>query len=443
MSPLATQHIHGDELRDALIDAGSRLYVYWSRVHGQLSIIREGPCFYSSSSSIDLLARSMRWATLILVQVLVLLLNITAVTGFSSLIRSHVNTPQLLRVEHPIYFQQISNRCTVALFLGMDGGDNGGNSGSDKNNGGRGGGDGGDGDGEFENDGFGGFLLGTVTLLCSQLGKQKLKRKFSVIPKATPSTYSLTVHRLLSRLIVSMTSFEKTSPINLSKWYSARLESRPLVTKSLTSGLVAFCGDYLAQWFEWNLRRRRRPEIHVKVAQNEGSFNKAIKSTSSVKSSLNIFGTYDLRRGASLFVDGILFTGPLLHWGYDFFEKVIPVGNGSSRKGGSLAAILHVLGDALILDPVFVATAFTTSGLLEGQSFRDDIIPQFQNDYKKTIRMSWTMSTGLMPLEFICFRYLPLSYRVLSINLTSILWDGAISFSAHKARTDLKVADVI
>lgn len=313
----------------------------------------------------------------------------------------------------------------------MDSGDNGGN----KNNGGRDGG----GDGEFENNGFGDFFLGAVTLLCSQLGKDKLKRKISVIPKP----YSSAVHRLFSRLVVSMASFKKTSPRSISKWYSTKLECRPLATKSLTSGVVAFCGDYFAQWFEWNLRRRRRTEIDVTVTPHERLTNGAKTSNTPQKSSLNIYGAYDLRRGASLFVDGILFTGPLLHWGYGLFEKVMPVSGGSGQKGGSLAAIVHVLADTIILDSIFVATALTTSGLIEGQSFRDDIIPQFQNDYKNTMKMSWTMSTGLMPLEFICFRFLPLSYRVLATNFTSIFWDGAISFLNHRSRSDPNVVVAI
>ena len=193
-------------------------------------------------------------------------------------------------------------------------------------------------------------------------------------------------------------------------WYLAQLRASPLITKSVTSGILGVCGDYMAQWLEYRLGRRR-------------------SGKDSSASSLSIYGTYDARRGIAILLENIFLSGPLMHWGYNFFERVVPI-----TEGRSLAAMAHVVADSLVLDSVFVGTAIVATGLVEGYRLKDDIVPQLQRDYPDALKASWATSTVLMPLEFVCFRYLPVTFRVLAMNLTDIIWDGVISFMAHKSR---------
>jgi len=200
------------------------------------------------------------------------------------------------------------------------------------------------------------------------------------------------------------------------QWYLELLEKRPLLTKSITSGIIAITGDWAAQTFAQNLKARDLPKVHKIDGFNLGSL-------------LTINGQYNLRRGLACMIDGLCISGPIMHIAYDFFERIFPV-----SQGGSLAAFCHVIADSLMLDSIFIATALIMTGVLEGYSFQSDILPQFKTDYFPAIRASWITSTSLIPIEFACFRYLPLSLRTLSMNFTSVIWDGVVYYMAHRSR---------
>ena len=188
-------------------------------------------------------------------------------------------------------------------------------------------------------------------------------------------------------------------------WYMYQLSANPVVTKGITAGLIGSMGDFLAQSLEHFLYQRK---------------NKAL--TGHLK--------YDPRRGLSTLLYGFFISGPLMHFGYELFDRVLPIrGNG--------AALAHVLADSIFLDAIFVATTYVVTGRMEGYKFRQ-VIPQLRKDYLPTLKASWATSTFLMPIEFICFRFLPLNYRVLAVNVLDVIWDGVISFMAHRSRQDKK-----
>ena len=188
-------------------------------------------------------------------------------------------------------------------------------------------------------------------------------------------------------------------------WYLTRLDAFPLVTKSVTSGIIGVVGDFCAQSLEHRLKRSQRRR------QDDGA------------------NAYDARRGMAILLDGMFVSGPIMHWGYDWFERIIP-----TTGGGNLAAMIHVVADSLVLDSLFVATAIIGTGLLEGFKFRNDILPQLKRDYAPTLKAGWATSVTLMPLQFVCFRFLPVTLRTIAMNLTDVIWNGIISFMAHRSR---------
>ena len=132
----------------------------------------------------------------------------------------------------------------------------------------------------------------------------------------------------------------------------------------------------------------------------------------------------------------MLFTGPILHYSYNLFERLLPVSK--MPKGfRTLASSAHVMADALLLDSVFVALNMLVTGVLEGYRLRDDIIPQFQADYMGTLKASWGMSAVIAPYQLVCFRFLPPSLRVLGVNFSDVAWDGVVSYKNHMARGSL------
>ncbi|KAL3943282.1 MAG: hypothetical protein SGBAC_002653 [Bacillariaceae sp.] len=191
-----------------------------------------------------------------------------------------------------------------------------------------------------------------------------------------------------------------------SNWYVGILEAFPLVTKACSAAIIGSLGDTCAQQFEERTRVKR-----------EGPAAAPIK--------------YDVRRGLSIIADGIFVTGPILHFTYEFLENLIPV-TGSALPP-SLAALSQVLLDDIFVDSLFVATTFIFTGITEGYG-RKKTLSQFKTDFIPTVKAGWAASLILMPLEFTCFRFLPLSLRVFGMNFVDIIWDGVLSFQVHKSR---------
>lgn len=202
-------------------------------------------------------------------------------------------------------------------------------------------------------------------------------------------------------------------------WYISILDVTPLLTKCVTGGLIAFAGDYGAQWFEWK-SKQVKAELPIRAGN----------SMAKQGNSLSIHGTYAIRRGVARFLECLLISSPLMHYGYDLFERIVPVGGGSALYR-SFAALTHVMADCVFLDAIFVMTGIVFTSLLEGQRLRKQVIPHLRRVYLPTLKASITTCLALAPLQFLSFRFLPLSLRVLSVNAVDLIWTGVISFVSH------------
>lgn len=223
----------------------------------------------------------------------------------------------------------------------------------------------------------------------------------------------------------------------ISSWYLSRLDVSPLLTKCITGGIIALLGDYGAQWFEYKRTNRRSKEEGVISSSDTayslraGAVNDTARSTSG--KSLSIHGMYDFRRGIARFLECLLISSPLMHYGYDLFEKMVPtvaIGGGVGGIYRSLAALSHVIADSVFLDGIFVFTGIMATGLLEGHSLRK-VLPNLRNVYVPTLKASIITSSALMPLQFLSFRFLPLQLRVLSVNGVDLIWTAVVSHVSH------------
>ena len=245
------------------------------------------------------------------------------------------------------------------------------------------------------------------------------------------------------------------------KWYTSILSSAPLLTKTITGATIGVVGDMIAQYVERRIETKQSSKSHNNDYQHQqqqypkdttdlltmyeqqqefstadlsDSFNEGI-TISNRNGYLNKMWQeirrYDGRRGASVVGENLLISGPLLHVAYDTLEHLIPTTGGGI--GASVAAAGHVLADNFLLDPIFVAITFIMTGLAEGYSIRE-LKSQFRRDYPATIKTTWAASVLLAPVGFVCFRFLPLNYRVLGVNFIDIAWDAMISFSIHRSR---------
>ena len=234
----------------------------------------------------------------------------------------------------------------------------------------------------------------------------------------------LAYHTQLSKMAKNHFHSASKSMAKSSTWYMTKLETHPLITKCITGGIIGFLGDIGAQCFAHKL------EEDNNIA-NANSSDGDVTSLDDHGRSANMH--YDVRRGLSAMASAMLFTGPILHYSYDLFERVLPVSK--MPKGfRTLASSAHVMADALLLDSVFVALNMLVTGVLEGYKLREDIIPQFQADYMSTLKASLGMSAVIAPYQLCCFRFLPASLRVLTVNFSDVAWDGVVSYKNHMAR---------
>lgn len=202
------------------------------------------------------------------------------------------------------------------------------------------------------------------------------------------------------------------------------LEECPVLTKSLTTAVIQLLGDSVAQWYEQTQTQKRK---QTQRANNDNP-------------------GYDFRRGASLFVDGLL-VGPVLHYCYEFMEDVWPTSGEAAENDNHpddgtntlmarpFATLCHVFINDYIIDSTYIAISFVFTGIVEGYAWRE-VKELFWKDYWITLRASWLTSICLLPVEIYCFGHLSLSLRVLAMNFIDLFWGSIVSFYSHRSRRE-------
>ena len=199
---------------------------------------------------------------------------------------------------------------------------------------------------------------------------------------------------------------------SISSWYMGLLAWSPVVTKAVTTATIGVLGDTTAQYLETRLQKSKESE--PEESTDSGSW----------------FKNYDLRRGMSFFGENIFISGPLLHFAYNFMEDILPTTVGG--RSAVLAAMGHALLDNFVLDTIFLAIMFVTTGIAEG--YANEIIPQFKQDFVPTLKTGWLTGLCLLPVQFLPFRFFPLSLRVLGVNIIDVFWEAYISYMVHRRR---------
>ncbi|CAN0146251.1 unnamed protein product [Pylaiella littoralis] len=179
--------------------------------------------------------------------------------------------------------------------------------------------------------------------------------------------------------------------------YSDALDTHPVVTKSISSGLIGLLGDLLSQTVEYVLGGAAVPWATKRAVW----------------------------RSCAVMIDGFFINGPLLHYSYEVLEKYMPAGE-SMR-----AAAQQVFVDVFVIDPVFAFIFVWSTGLIEARSLTREILPVIENDYPTMVL--WLIVVGLCwaPLQVYVFNRYPVQYRVLTADLIDLVWTCIASFHSH------------
>uniref|UniRef100_A0A7R9W596 Peroxisomal membrane protein MPV17 n=1 Tax=Pseudictyota dubia TaxID=2749911 RepID=A0A7R9W596_9STRA len=175
--------------------------------------------------------------------------------------------------------------------------------------------------------------------------------------------------------------------------YNDALEANPLVTKSITAGVILGSADFAGQAIE-----------------------RATKEDSE--------GSVDLARAARFAVFGLVLQAPWNHFYYLLLDGVLP----PTVEPWTTTTGVKVVIDQFVQAPIFTVLIFIFLGLLEGKT-TDAIKSQLDEDYKDTMLANWKL---WVPATVVNIAFCPPILRVLFLNVVFFFWSIFLSLKLNK-----------
>ncbi|XP_005916423.1 peroxisomal membrane protein 2 [Haplochromis burtoni] len=165
--------------------------------------------------------------------------------------------------------------------------------------------------------------------------------------------------------------------------YLVLLKRYPILTKSVTSGILSALGNLLSQFVE----ARRKAQKGAPVS--------------------NI----DAAGAARYAIYGLLITGPVSHLFYQLMEVWIPTTD-------RFCVVKRLLLDRLIFAPGFLLLFYFVMNILEAKGWTD-FEKKMRRSYWTALKMNWKVWT---PFQFININFVPVQFRVLFANMIALFW---------------------
>jgi peroxisomal membrane protein 2 len=189
------------------------------------------------------------------------------------------------------------------------------------------------------------------------------------------------------------TSTPKNPNASLWEKYNYHLVENPVITKSITGGVIAFTADVLCQTYF------PLPKDAKKPWKERMNWKRALNFT--------IINTF--------IVPG------LSHYWYGFLSTKI-VGN------TMFAAVKRVAIDQSIFAPCIIPVFLGGMLILDGKP--EQVVPKLKADWWDTMLANYSL---WIPAQLINFRFVPPHYRVLWANMVGFFWNIYLSNAAAKA----------
>lgn len=173
--------------------------------------------------------------------------------------------------------------------------------------------------------------------------------------------------------------------------YLKALHTKPLLTKAVTSGVIASIGSLASQ-------------LIVPNPQNGGKI---------VWRSVAAYAAF-----------GFVVSGPLIHKFYILLDKIMP----PKKEKTAIDGIKRVIVDRLIFAPPFLLLFLYVITILEGQGHHAAIArikESFWPVYKLNLQV-WTV------FQYVNINYVPPKYRVLFGNVLALVWSIFVASKRRK-----------
>jgi len=174
--------------------------------------------------------------------------------------------------------------------------------------------------------------------------------------------------------------------------YNVALETDPLLTKSVTAGVILGAADLAGQALE-----NRMAELDKDV---------------------------DWARAARFAFFGFVLQAPWNHFYYIMLDGALP----PTPDPLTATTGIKVVIDQFVQAPIFTVLIFGFLGTLEGKSV-DDIKRQLEADYTDTMVANWKL---WVPATFVNIAFCPPPLRVLFLNCVFFFWSIFLSLKLNK-----------
>lgn len=171
--------------------------------------------------------------------------------------------------------------------------------------------------------------------------------------------------------------------VRLLQQYLHLLKKYPILTKSVTSGILSALGNLLSQVLE--RRKKSRNGSAVSEIDTAGATRYAIY--------------------------GLFITGPVSHVFYQLMEVWMPTTD-------PYCIVKRLLLDRLFFAPGFLLLFYFVMNILEAKGW-EDFEKKMRNSYWTALKMNWKVWT---PFQFININFVPVQFRVLFANMVALFW---------------------
>ncbi|GAA5974015.1 hypothetical protein JCM8115_005987 [Rhodotorula mucilaginosa] len=138
---------------------------------------------------------------------------------------------------------------------------------------------------------------------------------------------------------------------------------------------------------------------------------------------------HDIMRTVRLSAYGGLIFAPLITRVYGGIDRI----RFSSKVTTTVA---RVAVDQFVLTPCVLSLFFTCQSLLEGKGF-GEAKRRIETSWWPTIQRNWSL---WIPVQAINFSIVPLHYRLLVVNFTSLFWNAYLSYANAQQGTPAEAA---
>jgi hypothetical protein len=196
---------------------------------------------------------------------------------------------------------------------------------------------------------------------------------------------------------------------NFLAWYSTKLDTHPLLTKGISSGLIAGSGDFLCQLFVDRLNVVEEDENDVVAKRDE-------------KKSSSLLGGWDPARTGRFAILGAFLVAPGIHYWYNALSMRLVPGAASVSN-----VIKRVALDQFAFTPFFLQLWLSSLWTLEGCTPLDTIPSRMMEATPTILVANWIL---WIPAQIVNFRMVPVKYQVLYSNVVALFWNIFLSSTA-------------